>query len=205
MLYLSQPVGTGFSYGKKVAGSIDPVSGNILNSTQGNVTGRYPVSNATEVDTTDLAAMAAWEVMQAFFSAMPQLDSGIQSKEFNLMTESYGGHYGPAFFNYFYDQNQAIANGTQKGKSFNFNSLGIINGIIDEAIQAPYYPEFAVNNTYGIKSVNDTVYSYMKFAAYMDGGCLDQIATCYEVDISTLDGQAICSEVSEQSSGKGTN
>ena len=24
----------------------------------------------------------------------------------------------------------------------------IINGIIDEATQAPYYPEFAVNNTY---------------------------------------------------------
>ena len=27
-------------------------------------------------------------------------------------------------------------------------NLLIINGIIDEATQAPYYPEFAVNNTY---------------------------------------------------------
>lgn len=37
------------------------------------------------------------------------------------------------------------------------DTLGIINGIIDEQIQAPYYPEFAVNNTYGIKAINDTI------------------------------------------------
>ena len=65
--------------------------------------------------------------------------------------------------------------------------LLVINGIIDEATQAPYYPEFAVNNTYvnihtgglepatgvladssrlersyGIKAYNDTVYNYAK-------------------------------------------
>lgn len=48
------------------------------------------------------------------------------------------------------------------GTQLNFDTLGIINGIIDEYIQAPYYPEFAVHNTYGIKAVNDTVYNYMK-------------------------------------------
>jgi carboxypeptidase D len=62
-------------------------------------------------------------------------------------------HYGPAFFNYFYEQNQKIADGSVEGIHLDFNSLGIINGIIDEAIQAPHYPEFAVNNTYGIKAV----------------------------------------------------
>jgi hypothetical protein len=35
------------------------------------------------------------------------------------------------------------------------------------SVQAPYYPEFAVNNTYGIKGVNDTTYSYMKYACNM--------------------------------------
>lgn len=39
------------------------------------------------------------------------------------------------------------------GIQLDFNTLGIINGIIDEGIQAGYYPEFAVNNTYGIKAV----------------------------------------------------
>lgn len=39
------------------------------------------------------------------------------------------------------------------GIELEFNTLGIINGIIDESIQAPHYPEFAVHNTYGIKAV----------------------------------------------------
>lgn len=33
---------------------------------------------------------------------------------------------------------------------------------ITAAIQAPYYPEFAVNNTYGLKTINDTIYTFMK-------------------------------------------
>jgi carboxypeptidase C (cathepsin A) len=145
-------------------------------------------------DTTELAAIAAWEIMQGFYSALPQLDSEVQSKEFNLFTESYGGHYGPAFYRYFYDQNQAIANGTAPGKYFAFNSLGLINAIIDEAIQAPFYPEFAVHNTYGIKAVNDTVYNYMKFACYMINGCLDQYQLCKATNRTSLADQAICSE-----------
>lgn len=43
---------------------------------------------------------------------------------------------------------------------------------------APHYYEFAVNNSYGIKAYNDTVYNYAKFATYMPNGCLDQINTC---------------------------
>lgn len=58
------------------------------------------------------------------------------------------------FFDYFYEENLKIANGTQDGIQLDFNTLGIINGIIDEGIQAKYYPEFAVNNTYGIKAVS---------------------------------------------------
>ena len=146
--------------------------------------------------TTDMAATVTWEILQAFYSALPHLDAKVESTTFNLATESYGGHYGPAFFNYFYDQNQAIINGTQQGKSFDFNSLMIINGIIDEAIQAPYYPEMANHNTYGIKAVNDTVYDYMKFACFMENGCLDQVGYCQQSNRSTSWGQAWCSEAS---------
>jgi carboxypeptidase C (cathepsin A) len=74
---------------------------------------------------------------------------------------SYGGHYGPAFYNYFYKQNQAIKNGSTKGVQLQMDTLGVINGIVDEEIQAPYYPEFAMNNTYGIKAVNESVYFAM--------------------------------------------
>ena len=141
--------------------------------------------------------MSAWEILQAFYGALPQLDSKVKSTQFNLFTESYGGHYGPSFFNYFYDQNEKIANGSAKGKFFDFNSLGIINGIIDEYIQAPYYPVMANNNTYGIKAVNDTVYDYMNFACNMNNGCLQQIQFCYSTNRTSLSDYAICTEAED--------
>lgn len=95
MLFLSQPFGVGFSYQEEEKGSLNPVTGSFENATLANATGIYPVINATEIDTTDLAAVAAWHVLQGFLGALPQLDAEIGSnKEFNLWTESYGGHYG---------------------------------------------------------------------------------------------------------------
>ncbi|TVY22284.1 Carboxypeptidase S1-like protein [Lachnellula hyalina] len=163
MLFLSQPIGVGFSYSFKSSDS----------------SGTYSeLDPAAAVGTTDQAAVAAWHVLQGFLANLPKLDSKITSKTFNLWTESYGGHYGPSFYSHFMDQNAAIANGTQNGTQLVMDTLGIINGIIDEKIQAPYYPEFAVNNTYGIKAVNDTVYSQMKAAYYDPGQCRDKIDAC---------------------------
>lgn len=136
--------------------------------------------------------MGAWHVLQGFLANFPQLDSQIKTKTFNLWTESYGGHYGPSFFSYFEDQNNAIANGTQNGTQLIMDTLGIGNGIIDAQIQNPYYPEFAVNNTYGIKAVNDSIYLDMKAAYYNPGMCRDQIAACAAADRSTPEGSYLC-------------
>lgn len=142
--------------------------------------------------------MAAWHVLQGFVDALPQLNTKVGNKEktFNLWTESYGGHYGPSFYNYFYEQNELIRNGSVKGIPLIFDTLGIINGIIDQAIQTPYYPEFANHNTYGIKAVNDTVYDYMKFAYYFEGGCRDTLEFCREANRTSDVGQQLCFQVS---------
>ncbi|KAJ9653818.1 hypothetical protein H2198_007046 [Neophaeococcomyces mojaviensis] len=198
MLFLSQPLGVGFSYGGKAPGSMS-IFGSYLNAQEAPPDGRYPVINATAIDTTDLAAVAAWEVIQGFLSGLPQLAPNLKSKTFNLATESYGGHYGPAFFNYFYNQNQLIANGSAKGVQLDFNSLTIINGIIDEYIQAPYYPEFAVNNTYGIKAYNQSIYDYTQIALNAPVfGCLTQIESCYYANQSALVGQGVCTEAANE-------
>ncbi|CAL3962341.1 unnamed protein product [Diplocarpon coronariae] len=193
MLFLSQPLGTGFSYSSKGEGSLNPYTGVYEDSSFDGVRGRYPVINASALSTTDLSAVAAWHVLQGFLGALPQLDPEITSKEFNLWTESYGGHYGPAFFNHFMEQNQMIANGSSQGIQLNFNSLGIINGIIDAYTQVPFYPEFAVHNTYGIKAVNETVYNYQKFALNMVSGCLEQIDNCRFLNRTSSADQALCS------------
>lgn len=91
MLFLSQPVGVGFSYAGKAPGSLDPFFGAFLNETEAPVTGRFPYINNTKIDTTELAAVAAWEVIQALLGGLPQLAPNVTSREFNLATESYGG------------------------------------------------------------------------------------------------------------------
>ncbi|MCJ1474854.1 hypothetical protein MMC13_003514 [Lambiella insularis] len=194
MLFLSQPVGVGFSYAHEEVGSIDPNTGFVVNASVATPDGRYSVINPYKTDTTDLAAIATWHILQGFLANLPQLDGLVKPKKFNLWTESYGGHYGPSFFNYFYDQNQAIENGTANGTSLNFDTLGIGNGIINELIQAPYYPEFAVHNTYGIKAVNDTIYNFMKMAYSIPGGCSDYIQYCAASDLTTPDGLSTCAQ-----------
>jgi hypothetical protein len=147
-----------------------------------------------KVDTTALAAVGTWHILQGFIENLPTLDATVKSRTFNLWTESYGGHYGPAFFSYFYDQNQAIQNGTAQGCELNMHALGIINGIISERIQAPYYPEMAYNNPYGIKAVNESIYNYMKMNYYFPEGCKDYLDNCDQQDLSTPDGNAVCSQ-----------
>ncbi|KXS95738.1 hypothetical protein AC578_5295 [Pseudocercospora eumusae] len=200
MLFLSQPVGVGFSNQGEGEGVYTNYTGTFLNVSQAEQAGytkddlaRWPLLDPLykgEIDTTELAAAAAWQVFQGFLSGLPQLEGNkaTSPKKFNLWTESYGGHYGPAFFDYFYNQNQHIKNGSISGYEFDFNNLGIINGIIDERIQAEYYPEFAVNNTYGIKLYNDTVYNYARFATFMPNGCYDQIDTCVAAAQDVLGG-----------------
>lgn len=194
LLFISQPLGVGFSYSEQFPGTLNNYTGEREGPDYG-VDGRYPVINATELDTTQLAAVATWHVLQGFLSALPQLtpELGNATKQFNLWTESYGGHYGPTFYKYFYEQNQLISNGSISGTPLIFDTLGIGNGIIDQSIQAPYYPEFANYNTYGIKAVNDTVYNYMKFAYYLDGGCRDLLDACKQLNRTTDVGRLYCS------------
>ncbi|KAK7569886.1 Alpha/Beta hydrolase protein [Phyllosticta citricarpa] len=194
LLFISQPVGVGFSYAEQAPGSLQNETGEFLNASRAPVEGTYPVTGPDLVDTSDLAAASTWHVLQGFYSALPQLASNVKSKEFNLWTESYGGHYGPSFFQYFYEHNRKIASGQENGIQLNLNTLGIGNGVIDELIQTPHYPEFAVNNTYGIKGINDTEYGFAKFALNRKGGCLDQIRDCRRTNLTSPTERAICAQ-----------
>ena len=60
LLFLSQPLGVGFSHG------------------------------SSTVDTSQAAAEAAWQVLQAVMSTLPEMKGNITSRAFNLWTERCG-------------------------------------------------------------------------------------------------------------------
>jgi carboxypeptidase C (cathepsin A) len=131
MLYIDQPIGTGFSYGN------DPVTSTVT------------------------ATPYVWTFLQAFFAQFPQYESrdfGLFTESYG---GHYGPGISPArstfcitmliepeFASYFESQNAAIANGTTKGENISLVALGINNGWYDPIIQYKAYIDFSYNNTY---------------------------------------------------------
>jgi carboxypeptidase C (cathepsin A) len=73
------------------------------------------------VDSTYTAAPQIWQAIQTLFES-PEF-SAYQSREFILATESYGGHYGPEFAEYFEIQNNLIAAGKLSGVQIKLGAL----------------------------------------------------------------------------------
>lgn len=102
MIFIDQPVSTGFSYSIPVPGYysyIDPVESIVQlpnNSCPryAHQCGTYPQADMTIVtDSTQSSANNFWKVMQGFMGAFPQYSRN----GFHFTTESYGGHYGPVY------------------------------------------------------------------------------------------------------------
>ncbi|GMF70691.1 unnamed protein product [Aspergillus oryzae] len=157
----------GFSYSTKEVGSLDPTYLTVESTTNKTEEGRWSVINVTALDTSRLAAESAWELLQGFYSALPNLDADVESTDFNL-----------CFSTYFYEQNEKLPEDGSKGRKLKFKSLGIINGIIDEPTQTKYLLEFTKKNTYGVQLINDTVYDHGAFSLNMPDGCQDQLDYC---------------------------
>jgi len=196
MLYIDEPNQVGLSYDVLVNGTqnlLDP-SGNVtapLDFSSGVPTqnetflvGTFPTQllNSSANGTAN-AARALWHFAQVWFQNFPAYKPN--DDHISIWTESYGGHYGPAFSDFFEEQNQKIANGTWKeaGDTYfiHLDTLGIINGCVDVQVQEPSYPHMAYNNTYGIQAINQSVYQQSMDAYTQEGGVRDLINTCRQL------------------------
>jgi hypothetical protein len=67
-----------------------------------------------------------------------------------------------------------------KSLEIKLTSLGIVNGIVDFKLQAPYYATFAYNNTYGIRPGNYDQNAMNNQLTQLNapGGCVDQTTQC---------------------------
>lgn len=139
-------------------------------------------------NTTSIAAEAVWHFLQTFLAAFPQYNPGMhpngtvmEAAGIHLFAESYGGIYGPVFAKTFEQKNQQRLDGALSYNDtlkVDLKSVGIINGIIELNIQAPYYPRFLYNNTYGIKALSEHDMSVA--LEHYSNSCGPQIEACRE-------------------------
>jgi len=93
-----------------------------------------------------------YQFLQEFFTAHPEY----VDNAFFVFGESYGGHYAPAIASRVFD-----GNNNKEGIHINLSGVGVGNGLTDPVIQYQYYPEMAMNNSYGIKCVSEDAYAKM--------------------------------------------
>ena len=123
------------------------------------------------VTSTVAAAPNVWKLLQAFWAKFPQY----QNRDFGIFSESYGGHYGPAFANYIQQQNSAISAGKVQGERLNLIALGINNGWFDAALQEKSLIDYSLNNTYKPIITSD---KHAQFLDTYNKDCAPAIAKC---------------------------
>ncbi|KAK3675894.1 hypothetical protein LTR78_004086 [Recurvomyces mirabilis] len=173
-----------------------------MNGTFSSASSSIPNGNNNTANTTEIAAAATWHFLQTWLAAFPQYNPAVRpnvtnpkamftSTEpvgVNLFSESYGGKYGPVFARHFEQQNQYRSNGTLPMNStlaIQLETVGIMNGLVDDLIQDATFPQFAFNNTYGIQAMDltDQLNGLSAFSGI--GGCRDQILACRSAMNST--------------------
>jgi carboxypeptidase C (cathepsin A) len=192
MLYIDQPVQTGFSYDTLNNGTIDELflpffaalgefkDGVVPEATLTKLPGTFFSQKfETGANTTAQTSRALWHFLQTWTSDFPEYksDPNKDKDTFSLWGESYGGHYVPITADYISKQNDLIKSGqiAKPAKHLNVDTVGLVNACIDGSIQIPLYPEMAYNNTYGIKAYNETVY---ELALSKIDACQSLIKTC---------------------------
>ncbi|KAI1611383.1 carboxypeptidase D [Exophiala viscosa] len=190
MLFIDEPTEVGFSYSTPVAAYIDPNSGYMVelpNNTCPDYAsdwdcGTYSYFNESlTANSTPAAAPNFWATLQGFMGAFPQYSrEGVY-----FTTESYGGHYGPIFSEYFETQNAKNISGAH---NISLEGLLIGNGWYDPLIQYESYYNFSVSpgNTYGYDPLNQSVKDQWYNNLYGPGNCYDQTVDCYNSGLNEI-------------------
>ncbi|OAV99900.1 hypothetical protein PTTG_25095 [Puccinia triticina 1-1 BBBD Race 1] len=147
MLYIDQPISTGFSYGSR----------NVFSS--------------------DQAAARVWQFFQTFFS-IPTF-SQYATRDMTFWSESYGGHYGPKFTEYFRAQNALIKAKKLKAYPIQVTSLGINNGWFDPYVQYQSYYDYAQKKfNHVLDLAKPATLAVVNTALNHKNGCLAQLKSC---------------------------
>nr|ASK38708.1 putative serine carboxypeptidase [Paecilomyces divaricatus] len=200
MLYIDQPLSTGFSYDILVNGtfdslrdkqpatehSINPLADEdepVANNTYfvGTFSGQNPGETA---NSTANGAVGIWTFLQTWLSEFPEYRT--KDDRISLWGEAFAGQFATIYAEYFEVQNERIRNGSLRRDSNSpespriipVDTVGLINGWIDMFRQAAGYLTLPFNNTYGLQVANASVQRQITDAYYRPGGCVDQTQKC---------------------------
>ncbi|KAJ5763986.1 hypothetical protein N7533_002667 [Penicillium manginii] len=183
MLFVDQPATVGLSYTIPIPGYQDD-DGNLIQlpdkecpeyAVKYGTCGTYSKPDIGLVpNSTQGAAPNMWKTLQGFMGAFPQYSRN----GFSFTTESYGGHYGPVFNDYFVKQNKKKIPGAIH---IDLENVLIGNGWFDPLIQYQAYYNFSVypGNTYDFDPYNASVKAEWYNNLYGEGNCVDRTRECY--------------------------
>ncbi|CRK20794.1 hypothetical protein BN1723_012154 [Verticillium longisporum] len=194
LLYIDQPVQTGFSYNNVTPGRLGLIGGFVY--PEGTpvpdyetvlFNGSFSTQDPSQtLNTTQSIARVLWDFMQVWQGEKKLKDYVRPS--INLWSQSYGGHYVPAIATYFEAQSKLAAAGKlppnpricSRAKSIRIATAGIIAPFIDIVGQFADL-EFALNNTYGIEIFDPVTVEDLVEQAEAPGGCFDLIDDCRNI------------------------
>ncbi|KAM0335619.1 hypothetical protein ACHAQA_000667 [Verticillium albo-atrum] len=186
LLYIDQPVQTGFSYNEALPGRLGLLSGLVYPA-------GTPASDEDPVlfdgvfssqrpeqtlNTTQSVARVMWDFMQVWQAEK-------KFKDYVRPSINLGGHWVPGIATHFEAQSTLAAAGAlppsaricSRARPIRISTVGIIAPVIDIAIQNTAL-EYAFNNTYGIEIFNKETVERMREESNATGGCLDKIEAC---------------------------
>ncbi|EXJ66818.1 uncharacterized protein A1O5_10013 [Cladophialophora psammophila CBS 110553] len=188
MLYLDQPVQTGFSYDELVNGTfnletqiITPENFNPSALPETNTTFQVGTFSSQDplhsTNTTVSSARALWHAAEHWLSSFPEYSTS--SNKLSIWANSYGGFWGPETAAVFSKSLKDLpAKHPLKPKKLTLDTLGLTNACIDFEYSIEGYPQFAYNNTYDIHFIPEAVYKEAMYNITKPEGCMDLVKTC---------------------------
>lgn len=188
MLYIDQPVQTGYSYSTLVNGTFDILEGSVItpgvidpaNPPTANITYGYGTWPSQEfkrtANNTVIASKTLWHFAEHWLSSFPGYNT--TSSDIAIIGNSWAGYYVPETAAIFQKAFQNLSSTTHPLARHRIDTIGITNGCIDLETSLLGYPEYAYNNTYGVRFASEEQYNSALNNYTKSGGCHDLIKAC---------------------------
>ncbi|PQE26946.1 carboxypeptidase S1 protein [Rutstroemia sp. NJR-2017a BVV2] len=208
ILYIDQPVQTGFSYDFAEPGvlnaddtlvldrdSRETPAGLASGSRRGFFSSHNPRNTA---NSTQVVARSTWFFLQVWMQKFGKRESS--NNRINFWTSSYGGHFVPKLIQYTLAQNARHSQGRLDQEQFiplTIGILGMTNACIDGPTQLPYYPEMALKNNYSAPLTDQAGYLTAIHNFKKSDGCLAKIQACRNASTAADHNLSVASNVDD--------